>query len=211
MRFKHTSLCKGIRESGHCCWAICGAGHNKPKGWDAMGAPQSGEFIPGELWRDGTPWKIHSQCSQGGAQPSLLFGCPEPSNPHLCSSPVTEVSPAARDVALGLCLGVEELQHPRSALWDFGVGFSRGGRSEVGRAAGEKQLSPGCDHQLCPSGSLQSEHSMGSQCSWGTAHPTWHPGTISPAGQPSTGTPAGLQSLRVQLGLGKLGADGTRQ
>lgn len=92
---------------------------------------------------------------------------------------VTQVSPAARDVALGVCLGVEELQHHRSALWDFGVGFSGGGRSEVGRAAGEKhkQLSPGCDHQLCPSGSLQSEHSRGSQLQLGhsTSHMApWH-------------------------------------
>lgn len=39
---------------------------------------------------------------------------------------VTEVSPAARDVALGLCLGVEELQHHPSALWGLGWGLAQG-------------------------------------------------------------------------------------
>lgn len=112
---------------------------------------------------------------------------------------VTEVSPGCWDVALRLCLGMEELQHHGSAQWDSVVVFSRGGRSEVGREE-ERSMSSLAQavtsrrHQFCPSSSFQSKQGRGSQLQPGAQHST-HTSTvapISPAGQPSTETPAGL-------------------
>lgn len=140
--------------------------------------------------------------SQGVPQPSLLFGCPGLSNPQLAAATHSDRGvPAPRDVALGLCLGVEELQHHPS---DFGVGFSRGGRWEVGRAGREKHkhLSPGCELQATPP---VPQHSSRTGRAGAQHIPQQHPGPISPAGQTSTGTPAALQSPRGQGGLGKGG------
>lgn len=98
---------------------------------------------------------------------------------------VTEESPGCWDVALGLCLGMEELQHHGSTQWDSVVVFSRGDRSKVGRGGREKheQLSPGCD--LPATSSLPQAPSRARQglpaAAWGTAqHPHQHRGTHQP-------------------------------
>lgn len=122
---------------------------------------------------------------------------------------VTGVSPAPWDVALGLCLGREELQHHQSAQWDSVVGFSRGGRSEAGRAGREKhkQLSPGCDLQATssvPQPPSRASKAGAPSCSWGTAHPTAAPWPHQPC---STAQPwDSCRTPEPQLGLGRLGA-----
>lgn len=105
---------------------------------------------------------------------------------------LTEVSPGCWDLALGLCLGMEELQHHGSAQWDSVVVFSRGGRSEVGRGGREKheQLSPGCDFQATssvPQAPSRASKAGAPSCSLGhSTAPTpalWHPSALqdSPA------------------------------
>lgn len=79
------------------------------------------------------PWRTHSpRAARGVPSPPCCLDALSCQTLTWHQQPrVTEVSPAPRDVALGLCLGMEQLQHHQSAQGDSVLGFSTGGRSKV--------------------------------------------------------------------------------